>query len=763
MKKYNIKLICGIISIILMIQLSVLTGCDKQAGNNPNETNVKISDDMFETVTNVYRTKNIDLPGDFWYDKTFISGERIYILSASEATGYVLISFDYNGENMETKPIPRAAGVSERYGINAVGFLSDGSYIIVSDNFIYRLESDGKVLFSEEITASDLYAELYITEDDKIYLSNEREITVFDSELNILFTAGSEAALSGFARDSGGNIVIHDYNNPQLPYYHLLNSDRQALEAYEKIMMPANVNEYSGMYFGDGYDAYFSDIRGVYGYNTGNTEATLLLDWENSDIPYVDTEITAILSENKFFANIWDDFTSKKIFVLLERIPDNEVAPKIPVVFALTGITGTEMLHEAAALFNRTNDTYRITFRDYTVYNAAPDFNQAVEKFNNDILQGIIPDIVYLNDRMMRSVDIYTSKKFFTDLSIYFGGDHSDGNILGCVRSSYESNGSVYHIPLQMKLETLAAKRDIAGKSQTLTLEQLYGLADSLPEGSSLFSSPAGRNILYTAMFDFVDFENKTCSFESERFIRLLDFITNISDYTDESKGALIRYFRTDQYIFTSGSLTDSIAGGSLVFLQLPLYNTEAFALAKYCFGGGDFTFCGFPTASGNGSQIFCTYSLGIPEQSRKKEGAWEFIGFLLSDKIQTSEKLTKADLPVTRSAIEKLLEYSHYYLLVNQYADEYIEADEFLVFKFIDEPPANHPWVEMAKYHITLTAGDKSDILSFFDGTEIKSRQNEKVKEIIEEELGAFYAGDVTAAEAAKFIQNRVYTYINE
>ena len=80
-----------------------------------------------------------------------------------------------------------------------------------------------------------------------------------------------------------------------------------------------------------------------------------------------------------------------------------------------------------------------------------------------------------------------------------------------------------------------------------------------------------------------------------------------------------------------------------------------------------------------------------------------------------------------------------------------------------MDELPDDHPFVEIAQYHITLSESEKFEILNFFNETVIKSRQNEKISEIVMEEIGAFYAGDVSTENTAKYIQNRVYTYINE
>lgn len=588
MKKYGSAFRKIILPLIIAL---LLTGCNKQTEN----ISEKDTDDIYETVTNVYRTIDIDLPEDLGYDNIFIDGKRVYVIGNSEKIGQVFISFDYNGENIEVTPIPGAAGVSGSYYVNAAGIMSDGSYIFVTNQILYRLATDGGIMFKTDIAAVTYGPEVFITEDDRIYLYNDRAITVYDSSLNVLYTAGSDAEpyLSGFTCDSGGNIVIHC--NRDARTYYRLNDEKQSLELYDTIQIPANIGEFPDIYFGGGYDIYFSDKNGFYGCNSGEKEAALLLNWANSDILRDNIEIAAVLTEDCILAETQDSFSVEKKLVLLKRIPDSEVTPKIPVILAHLGGDEYDFLHEAAALFNQTNSTYRIVFEDYDAYWTRSDPDKPVEKFNKDILQGIIPDIVLVSPSLLKSIETYTSKGFFTGLNEYIDGSGSGGNLLGCVRSSIEKEGAIYHIPVYMQLKTLAAKSEITGNSQSLTPEQLYDLADNMPDGASLFSDINREDILLTAMFDFVDFENKTCDFDSDGFIRLLNFTAGISDYTDTEKGKL------DGKDYISPTLTGSLAGNSLYFLNMPINNIDAFAKAKYCFGGESYALKGFPTESGNG------------------------------------------------------------------------------------------------------------------------------------------------------------------
>jgi len=69
----------------------------------------------------------------------------------------------------------------------------------------------------------------------------------------------------------------------------------------------------------------------------------------------------------------------------------------------------------------------------------------------------------------------------------------------------------------------------------------------------------------------------------------------------------------------------------------------------------------------------------------------------------------------------------------------------------------------EFVEYVATITDKDKQKLLDFLNSTDVKSYTDDTITEIVDEEFSQYEADAISAEEAAKRIQNRVFTYINE
>ena len=71
--------------------------------------------------------------------------------------------------------------------------------------------------------------------------------------------------------------------------------------------------------------------------------------------------------------------------------------------------------------FNKTNDKYRFTIKDYSVYNTMEDYTQGLTRLNTDIISGDVPDIMILNNQM--PFNSYVAKGVFADLNEFLEKD----------------------------------------------------------------------------------------------------------------------------------------------------------------------------------------------------------------------------------------------------------------------------------------------------------------------------------------------------
>ncbi len=54
-------------------------------------------------------------------------------------------------------------------------------------------------------------------------------------------------------------------------------------------------------FFGDGYDCYFTNDDGLYGYNFGTDKPEMLMNWENSVFNYITLSKVGIVSPKQIY------------------------------------------------------------------------------------------------------------------------------------------------------------------------------------------------------------------------------------------------------------------------------------------------------------------------------------------------------------------------------------------------------------------------------------------------------------------------------
>ena len=163
---------------------------------------------------------------------------------------------------------------------------------------------------------------------------------------------------------------------------------------------------------------------------------------------------------------------------------------------------------------------------------------------------------------------------------------------------------------------------------------------------------------------------------------------------------------------------------------------------------GEDVTFVGFPNASKNGSAIYPNIELAISSKSASQDAAWDFVKTFFADDYQESGSYA---WPVKLSAIEKKKETDQ---KVQTYTDEKgkeVPVDETYT--------VNGKEVKLG----AVTDEECEKVMTYLKSLNQVLRYDMKIYEIMEEETGAYFAGQKSAEETAKLIQNRVQTYLNE
>ncbi|MDE6518654.1 MAG: extracellular solute-binding protein, partial [Acetatifactor sp.] len=139
--------------------------------------------------------------------------------------------------------------------------------------------------------------------------------------------------------------------------------------------------------------------------------------------------------------------------------------------------------------FNKASDRYRITLKDYSVYNTSEDWMAGQTRLNSDIVNGQMPDIMLLGD--MSSYGNYVSKGLLADIGSLLEADPELGKLeyLQNVWDAYSVNGKLYAVVPSFNVRTMAAKKSLVGEPQSWTMADVETVLATMPEGAKAFGN----------------------------------------------------------------------------------------------------------------------------------------------------------------------------------------------------------------------------------------------------------------------------------
>lgn len=490
------------------------------------------------------------------------------------------------------------------------------------------------------------------------------------------------------------------------------------------------------------------DSTTVYEYDLESQAAEELFTWLDSDING-DSVRTAMALEDGRIAVIYQDWdTNERGVVLLTKTSSAEIPQKQQIVVAVMYLDSE--LQSAAVQFNRNSDQYHITVKSYidTSNWTETSYADAQTNLNNDITSGNCPDIIQLSNV---NVSQLAAKGVFEDLTPYLKGssalDRSD--MIESVLGAYTYGGVLTGIPNSFSLTTLVGSVDMVGSAPGWTLDELIAFADAHP-GAELFHNFSKSRLLQICLMynmdRYVDWNEGTCSFDTEEFKTLLEFANRFPD--------------EDQINWESGaSEPGRISRGEVLLAQAGLYDFNEIQMYAAMFGGS-VTCIGYPNSDGyNGCILNSSGALAISARSGVKEGAWAFIeGFLNQERTWRS-----FGFPNSQSELEAMVkEATEPQYVLDENGDPFLDENgKPMVSTGVSSVTyGNGDW----SYEYRMATKEEADqILALMDGAKPVTTTNDQIFLIISEEAEPYFQGQKTADEVASIIQSRAGIYVSE
>lgn len=745
---------------IAVLLITALAGCGSKE-KNTNASQTAAAKDY------VYRVEEWDL-------NTGMNSRISSIMKAGDSLYTYGYEYHENGQTIHLFRLGEDGSILSEHKIeveensNYMNFRPDGAgnYYAVKNQYLQdeadpenyqdlyyfvKLSETGEELFSIQLNdipemaekAADGYfyvGNLFLIENT-IYLNVMETIAKFDLEGNFKgFLGGGDGA-----DFEGLNLIALEDNKAAALSYeetgaHVSTVDLQAETLGEKYKLPGSSYEYS-LFPGIGYDLYLANSYGVYGYNIGDEDRTQLMSYIDSDLGINNVYNVTPLNDKEFIAMYDDAETMDTMVGKFIKVDPKDVKDKTVLTLACAGLDWD--VRRSVVKFNKTNENYRITIQDYSsLYGSETDYNAGINRLNADIVSGKVPDIIQVNSLM--PFESYISKNLLEDLKPYIESDTElDINqFMPNIIEAFSVEGRLYRLTPSYTISTVIAKTSDVGEERGWTVQEAKELLASKPEGTQLFNNTTRDSILMNSMTiagdQFIDWETGKCSFDSDGFIQMLEFIKEFPEELDETAYS-DDYWNNYETLWREGKVICQMTGIS---------NIRDFNYMEKGIFGEQVTMIGFPSSNENGSAIVANLQLAMSAKSSNKEGVWEFMRYFLTDEYQENNQYA---LPLSIKRLDAMIEEAK---KVPTYEDEegnLVEQKDTYYLGGMEIPI--DPMTDAEAERI------KKELYSF---TEVYN-YNENLIKIIEEEAAPFFSGQKNAKEVAEIIQSRAQIYVNE
>lgn len=649
-----------------------------------------------------------------------------------EATGqstekYKLIKFDASGNKQGETDLEKLVEALEQdyFYVNSFVVTEDGKYIIAYNSSIYIVDESGNLLNS---------------------------IKYENSSYDDVWT-------NGLVRTGDGRIFTQVYMSKMEGNEY--KSETKLVEIDTAARTLGNEYDYNGggsfMNGTDKYDLLINKDSGLVGYDieTGNSET--VIDWLKSgfDTTAMEYGSTTVLPDGRIICVTHDyeyhggggyGWGGNDLMLSILTPVDPDTLPDRKLIKLYAMYLGMDVKRQILE-FNKNNPEYEI---ELTSYSDDGDWQDAMKRMNNDMIAGKLPDILVIYTGL--PVDSYISKGLLANLYDFMEDDAeiSKEDFLPNLLEAYEVNGKLHYIIPDFSISTLAGKTSIVGDKQGWTMDEFVAFAEAHPDSSVMedrYMTNIGmlNNLVSYNYYNFINKETGECSFDSDDFIKMMEFCAR---YPKE-----IDYEKLDQdESYWANAETQYRADRTLLYSSYISRFKTIRELEQRQFGES-VTFIGYPGEGGNGSAFSSSGTmLAITSKANNKEGAWTFVRYFLTKEYQEVYANPNSYRFSPRlDILEKQMELAK--------ERPYWEREDGEKEYYDDSY-----WVDGKEIKIGVnTDEDNQKMMDFIKSVKSTVNYNEEVQNIIDEEAGSFFEGQKSAADVARIIQDRVSTYVNE
>lgn len=620
------------------------------------------------------------------------NGYCVYMRETEEKTEYLLKTIDENGTE-----------------INSVDFTEAAEYFL-NGLYVWGFGMDGSGNF---------------------YVTDYNNVMVFDKDGTYKGFIETENGIEKFVTDKNGDVYIWQWTGNGYGLFKIDIPEGTSEEKPQAVNMPfEGYNNHIISGNGVDTDFYVYDNESLYSWNIGE-EPQKLLDWVKAGVSVIEVS-DVFYAGNDTFVCAGKSFPHKypKFSKLTKQLVST--GGRKEIILAGTEYSISSYIKNQVVKFNAANDKYFVTVKEYK--------DENINQLNLDLTGGNIPDILITDS--YTPTETYIAKGVFADLYEFIDGDGElkREDFVPNLLTSFETDGKLYRFTDSFTVYTVIGKTSIFGDDMGITVERLNEIAASRPPETELFAGFTKTDILTYAMemsgSEFIDFKNGSCNFNSESFIKMLEFANGyISDidfatyFDDAFWGRFDTMFADESALLMVTYLTDYM-------------DIFSFEHAQF---DDPVTAVGFPCKDRIGTSFVVDSGFSIAEKSPNKEGAWEFVRTLLLPEYQDCI----VQFPVRKDSLDKYAASAMKYD-----PDRIINPLVMMGGMALSSGVAELPALKQEDVDkVNEVIASANGIMSY----------NSSVLEIITEEAGSYFSGSKSPEDAAALIQTRVQLYLDE
>jgi len=811
MKKNAKRLLAGLLGLALL--LPAMAACKKDPDGTPdNPDSDPIEAAVREKVTHVYKGDYVAVPEKISLNsRTYaLSGDNLVFMATEvlnegdpeTGEGYesrrILYSIPLSGGDAVITALPQKLTTTESEkgreyaSIGSVSIGADGSFVVYENKYNYEKDTNINLLTAYAADGSEIYSidpeplneertdpradmrggmsfpyQFYVQNmvqgaNGTLYIVTEYSIMALSPTGEKLYEIPVSGYVENISPTTDGKVLVSymdysDYEN------RLVYMDDEKRGFSDPVQLPTMTQAFRNAetFLGEGYSFYFKTDTGLYGLNESDAEPTLLCSWINSDVDPRNIRNLLIVDADTFLYVGSDPVSYQTEIAIMNRLPDEEVPEKY-----LIRIGGTYFAYDFTGYvvkFNRQSDEYRVVLENYGDYNTNEDYQAGEKKLEEDILAGREPDILY-SQGYDASFANYADKGVFADLYTLMDADPTFDRtkLLPCVLKPFEVDGKLYQLASNFSLNGFMGKtKNVGSYADNWTIDTMLALVEECEKTGKTFMGELTREnmeqmLITYNLASYIDYENATCTFDTETFLKVLEFVKSLPtsqqfyenyDY-EESRLANAAGLRDDKVMLAEGSL----------------YSFSDYLQKKATMLMEDVTMLGLPTPEGGAVILQGQTTFSVASRSPVQAGAWEFVKYMFSDEVTGGGEMRggRDGFSATYAGMQALAkeEMSMYYTFqldgsgwgasgwdgVNIPERDYDPEKEIPGYLKQEDVDAFIKMLETGRFISNVNAG-----------------ADEKLNSLIAEELGAYYAGNSSAADTAKKIQSRVSIYLAE